>query len=522
MKANIDEKSTEQLLDEIEQMRRKIAELEDHASESWLHSKRKVAYLDGIPTPVLAIDENYEIQFINDCCAELVGMSPKECWKMKCWDVLKSEHCGTSNCAARRAIESGMTVQDRTIIPAGEEHIPVQYGATPLHDNEGKLVGAIEYVVDLTDIYSVIDQVINISSQLSESSLTLNEIANSYGQSTEQVALFSHEIFEVISNETTKTQETAKIVSDLKVKIDNVDVGSKQQLEYIESAVKSAENVNEVTEQMEMGNMQVAQAAGQTIQAAKSASEKVEQTVEEMQNIKDTVHDASEKISQLSVKSEEIGKFTNVIDDIAAQTNLLALNAAIEAARAGEHGRGFAVVADEVRKLAERTASATGKISELIKATQDGISESISAMETGTSKVNAGSEMAQLAGESMKGIVKASEQVRSQIAQISAISEQVCNSASEVNSVMGQTSDVAHENMESTRIMTEFAQQVNDSITNSAAMAQQNSASTDQLSSIADSLSKGVVDVVNAAQSLNEMSEQLTGAVSGFSMKCGD
>ena len=110
----------------------------------------------------------------------------------------------------------------------------------------------------------------------------------------------------------------------------------------------------------------------------------VDQTIQGMEKISTAVDAAFKQIAQLGTQSEEIGKIVAVIDDIAAQTNLLALNAAIEAARAGEQGRGFAVVADEVRGLAERVTQATTEIATLIDSIQKGVNESINAVEKGT------------------------------------------------------------------------------------------------------------------------------------------
>ena len=146
----------------------------------------------------------------------------------------------------------------------------------------------------------------------------------------------------------------------------------------------------------------------------------VKQTVDGMGRIRGAVEIASTQISDLGTQSDEIGKIVAVIDDIAAQTNLLALNAAIEAARAGEQGRGFAVVADEVRGLAERVTDATKEIANLIDNVLKGVAESVKATDEGTKEVSDGVQLAEEAGTSLTSILSSVETVAEQIEQISA------------------------------------------------------------------------------------------------------
>lgn len=159
-------------------------------------------------------------------------------------------------------------------------------------------------------------------------------------------------------------------------------------------------------------------------QAATGGGEVVSKTVVEMRSIADDVNTTAQTISQLGQRSDEIGKVIGVINDIADQTNLLALNAAIEAARAGEHGRGFAVVADEVRKLAERTTRATEEVSSSIKVIQQETGLAVERMNKGTEQVKVGVGLAEEAGQNLRQIVGGATEVASLISSISAASEQ--------------------------------------------------------------------------------------------------
>ena len=145
----------------------------------------------------------------------------------------------------------------------------------------------------------------------------------------------------------------------------------------------------------------------------------IQETLASMQRIADTVQGAAAQIAELGQHSDQISSIVNVIKEIADQTNLLALNAAIEAARAGEQGRGFAVVADEVRLLAQRTANSTQEIAEMIKKIQNGTRNAVGNMEVGVQQVSSGVEQASQAGDAIVSIREASGRVVGVVEQIS-------------------------------------------------------------------------------------------------------
>lgn len=178
----------------------------------------------------------------------------------------------------------------------------------------------------------------------------------------------------------------------------------------------------------------------------------MEQMIREMTQIASEVTSAADAIGDLGRKSEAIGQIVSVINDIADQTNLLALNAAIEAARAGEHGRGFAVVADEVRKLAERTTTATKEIAASIRGIQQETSAVVEQMESGTKRVSEGVNLAKAAGESLAEIVaatheqaSASEQISRNMERISAVTRESTDGASQAASAASQLSVAAEQ-----------------------------------------------------------------------------
>jgi methyl-accepting chemotaxis protein len=188
-----------------------------------------------------------------------------------------------------------------------------------------------------------------------------------------------------------------------------------------------------------------AEASRQAAETARHGGSIVDDTLGKMRGIAEAVRATAKKVDELGKSSDQIGHIIGVIDDIADQTNLLALNAAIEAARAGEQGRGFAVVADEVRKLAERTTSATKEIAQMIQNIQDETRVAVSAMEAGTGQAEEGVKSTAQAGDSLKEIIRMAEQVGEMIAHIATAATQQSSATEQVNQNMDQIARLVKE-----------------------------------------------------------------------------
>ena len=259
----------------------------------------------------------------------------------------------------------------------------------------------------------------------------------------------------LLANMKIMVEKMKKVMGDVKSTADNLASASQ---ELSASAEQMSRGVSEqsgratqiATASTEMSqtivdvaknSSNIASSASDTVKVADSGKAIVTKSVEEVQAIAETVNESAKLVSSLGERSKQIGDIVSVIKDIADQTNLLALNAAIEAARAGEQGRGFAVVADEVRKLAERTAKATSEISGMIKSIQEEMEQAVVSMEDGTKRVETGVEFSAQAGEALQNIVASVGELQTMVQQIATATEEMSTASEQIS---GDIETIAH------------------------------------------------------------------------------
>ena len=221
--------------------------------------------------------------------------------------------------------------------------------------------------------------------------------------------------------------------------------GAKVQNDQTIQVATAMEEMSATVSQISENSVKASDAARKASATAGDGSRTVDQALASMREIAQSVGDTAAKVEALGARSEQIGRVVGVIDAIAEQTNLLALNAAIEAARAGEQGRGFAVVADEVKKLAQRTARATKEVAEMIHSIQSETRNTVDAMQLGTRQVEAGVLTTTKAGESLQQIMQSAERVGDMITQIAAAATEQSAATQQVNSSLDQIAKVARE-----------------------------------------------------------------------------
>jgi methyl-accepting chemotaxis protein len=220
------------------------------------------------------------------------------------------------------------------------------------------------------------------------------------------------------------TDKVASASVELSATSEEMAKGTEGLTGRMNQTASAVEEMNATVSEVAQNSGKAAAMAQETVQTAQQGRDVVSETIAGMQQISDAVSQSATIIATLGKSSDQIGEIVRVIEDIADQTNLLALNAAIEAARAGEQGRGFAVVADEVRKLAERTTKATKEIGDMIRQIQQDTRGAVSAMEEGTQKVTGGVTLVNKTGEALGTIVQRVTQTSEMIRQIALASEQ--------------------------------------------------------------------------------------------------
>lgn len=236
----------------------------------------------------------------------------------------------------------------------------------------------------------------------------------------------------IILNIRNVVKNTNNMVVSLSNETDNLEKSSKEQLSRIDHMASAATEISQTIIDVAKNAANASDSAKQANETAQKGKTAVKKAVDAMLDIANSIKSAAITIEELGQGSQEIGEIVLTIKDIADQTNLLALNAAIEAARAGEQGRGFAVVADEVRKLAERTAKATGEIAEKIKNIQDKSEASVGAMHKSSSQAEGGVSLAQDAMRALDEIVSATEKAMDMIQRIAVATEELSATSEEI------------------------------------------------------------------------------------------
>lgn len=253
------------------------------------------------------------------------------------------------------------------------------------------------------------------------------------GDLTQSINEMLNTLRTVVGQVHTSATEVASASAQIAASSEQVSSGIDEQNQQVTQISSAIEQMSASVVEVARRSGDAASNAAESGRVAQEGGEVVDKTIAGMEAISEAVSAGAASVTELGKRGEQIGQIIEVINDIAEQTNLLALNAAIEAARAGEHGRGFAVVADEVRKLADRTTKATDEIADSIKAIQTETTEAVRRMNAGTQQVQSGVASATQAGESLQQIVDKASEVAGMIQSIAAAAEQQSAASEQVS-----------------------------------------------------------------------------------------
>ncbi|HWY69288.1 MAG TPA: methyl-accepting chemotaxis protein [Terriglobales bacterium] len=318
-----------------------------------------------------------------------------------------------------------------------------------------------------------VTEFLTVVSQIARGDLTLRgRVTNdALGNVVDSVNYMLENFMKVLERVRKAAVDVSSSANEILLSSEDMASGAVQQDQEITNTSSAVEELTVSMKQVSNNAEASAEAARRALDAAEQGNRAVRDTLDGMQRIRSSVQATAKKIKSLGDRSLEISEIINVINDITEQTNLLALNAAIEAARAGEAGRGFAVVADEVRKLAEHSRTATKDIAALIKAIQAETNEAVVVMEEGTKEVEVGARLADQAGKALDAISSVVRQSAELVQEISLASKQqvrgtegVANAMQIISNITRQTSQGARQTARTVENMVKLSEQLNEAL----------------------------------------------------------
>ena len=367
------------------------------------------ALVDDMGVPIMCCDKERKIAFLNKQAQAAVG---GDLVGRQCAEELKADCC-SNNCFGSRTMSQKTMVSGETTIHPNGQTVQVNIIAIPLYNQKKEVVGFTEVLTDLSEVKSKQATMLRVGSEALA-------ISNRIAAASEELAAQIEEASRGAELQRDRVSSTASAMTEMN-----------------STVMEVAKSAGEASEQSENTRMK-----------AQHGAELVDQVVKAISSVDTVGQSLHVNMQELGKQAENIGTVMNVISDIADQTNLLALNAAIEAARAGEAGRGFAVVADEVRKLAEKTMQATHEVGSSIGAIQQSAHVNISEVGKAVASVAEADKLAISSGEALKEIVSMASSNSSVVASIataaeeqSATSEEISLSTEEINRIVSETTE---------------------------------------------------------------------------------
>ena len=364
----------------------------------------------------------------------------------------------------------------------------------------------------LADMRSNSDNVASASAGLS---MAAEESANAVMQITATI----QQMASGTEKQSTSAIQTADAGEQIKASIEQVAMGADKQNQQLQVASELVIQVVGDLEKIEQAIAEMEQAMHLTVEASEEGDRFVSQAAQGIAKIREASQEVEAASADLEQSSHEIGRVVQVIGDIADQTNLLALNAAIEAARAGEQGKGFAVVADEVRNLAERSLDETKAISKLIEQTMAATARVSSAIETSGKFIAESMPMVDASTDALQRIHKHAVDNLTTVASTARFSQDVMVAVGQVKESMLESVAVADQNAAAADEMRSGIAEVHNSIENVAAISEENAAAVEEISASAEEVGASIEEMASSSQSLAGMANNLQQLAARFKME---
>ena len=391
---------------------------------------RFLTIIDNMPSIVVMLNDDLKAVYINKAARDLAG---EEFTGKTCFELFARDDYGSATDALKVAKESKARATSETRAHPQGRSMDITYSAIPMRNSQGDVTAIMQFITDLTEIKGQQNIMLQVANQALE-------ISNRVASASEQ----------------------------LSAQVEQVSRGAEMQRVRVESTASAMTEMNSTVLEVARNAGEASEQSGQTKNKADDGSDLVNRVVQSIGTVNEITATLHDSMNELGTLAEKVGSVMNIISDIADQTNLLALNAAIEAARAGEAGRGFAVVADEVRKLAEKTMAATYEVGENITAIQNSTRKNIESVSDAAKVAAEATGLATSSGDSLAEIVTIAASSSALVASIataaeeqSATSEEINLAIEEISRVVAETSDGMIQASAAVQELSQMAQKLN-------------------------------------------------------------